>query len=100
MAKRPPRSEAAKRGWETRRARAAQAEEAALARQRSKAAKKGWKTRRKRIAEEATMNPQAQAMRGLQRKVGKRAVTDMIEDYAEDNDLDLHDAFDLFYGYT
>ena len=51
------RSEAAKRGWETRRKLAAERQRELERRRRSEAAKRGWETRRKREAEEKKKRP-------------------------------------------
>ena len=90
------RSEAARKGWETRRATAREIER--LAKVRSERARKGWITRKKRRADEARQDVTAP------RRKRRKAVADYVEAMwrelgGDAGDYTVSDLYDLYYGY-
>lgn len=106
------RADAARRGWETRRA--AQAARVATTARRSAAAKLGHARRAQELAyREAERKaivgdkaPDFRKRRTLARgkdpsAVKRRSrVADYIEALSDDTDMSIHDLYDLYYGYT
>jgi hypothetical protein len=101
------RSDAARRGWETRRA-AAHAREVAIAR-RSAAARAGWESRRQELAERKAIvgdkrtpdyEKRRDKARGKRGKARRARVDDYLQQMADETGENISDLYDLYYGYT